>query len=215
MLSNVIKTNNTTLTKHRLLFLFHFFILDKMSWQDCIINKEYQIFTEFPYQIRRKTNKRIVKEAIDNKGYVYVCLNRRSIRKHRIVGIQFIPNPENLPQIDHINHDKTDYHLSNLRWVDNATNQQNCGSTRGVKHEFFDKIPCEDESQIITVDEYNGYTFENLFYHDNYFYYYNGYNYKRAHVHNDSRSVFIYAYDTTHKQRKISYLKFKRLYNIN
>ena len=53
-----------------------------MSWINCAISNDYQIFTEFPYQIRRKSNKRIVKEAIDNKGYVYVCINRKSIRKY-------------------------------------------------------------------------------------------------------------------------------------
>ena len=186
-----------------------------MSWEDCLVDNDYQIFTEFPYQIRRKSNKRIVKESVDKKGYVSVCINRKAVRKHRIIGIQFIPNPDNLPQIDHISRDKTDYHVENLRWVDNSTNQQNRGSTRGVKHEFFEKIPCDENDEIITVNEYGKYTFENLFYCNNYFYYYNGFNYKRANVNYDDRgNAYVYAVDTTGKQRKISYLKFKKTHDI-
>ena len=106
-----------------------------------------------------------------------------------------------------------------MSWIpltfNNATNQQNAGSTRGVQHEFFDEIPHSNPMEIITVDEYNGYTFENLYYCNNFFYYYNGFNYKRAEVHNDGRACYVYAYDTTHHQRKISYLKFKRLYHLD
>ena len=186
-----------------------------MSWATLTFNDNYQIFTEFPYQIRNINSKRIIKESIDSKGYVYVCINRKQTRKHRLVALQFIPNPDNLPQVDHIDRDKTNYHVNNLRWVDNATNQQNAGSTRGVQHEFFNKIPNDDNSPVIEVNEYNNYTFENLYYSNNYFYFYNGINYKRANIHNEGRGCYIYAYDTTHHQRKISYLKFKRLHDLS
>ncbi|WP_405289850.1 HNH endonuclease [Methanobrevibacter sp.] len=187
-----------------------------MSWVECKFCGDYQIFTEFPFQIRRRSNKHIVKESIDKKGYVRVCINRKSIRKHRIIGIQFIPNPENLPQLDHIDRDKTNYHIENLRWVNNSKNQQNCGSTRGIKHEFFDEIPVENEEDIIEVSEYGNHKFENLYFADNYFYYNNGFNFKRANVNYDEKgNAYVYAVDTTGKHRKICYLKFKKIYGID
>ena len=186
-----------------------------MSWLVCDFDNDYQIYSEYPFNIRKMNSENDIKEAIDDHGYIYVCIKRKAIRKHRIVAIQFIPNPDNLPQVDHINHDKTDYHINNLRWCDNATNQQNCGSTRGVKHEFFDEIPCDDESEIIPVTQYNDYTFENLYYYNNYFYYYNGFNYKRANVNYDNKGhAYINAVNTNGVHRRISYLKFKKLYEL-
>jgi len=41
---------------------------------------------------------------------------------HRLVAKAFIPNPDNLPLVDHIDNNSTNNHVSNLRWV---TNQQN------------------------------------------------------------------------------------------
>lgn len=63
----------------------------------------------------------------DTKGYFYVCLSKNgksSCKKiHRLVAEAFIPNPENKPQVDHINGDKTLNITTNLRW---ATNAENC-----------------------------------------------------------------------------------------
>lgn len=62
-------------------------------------------------------------------GYpcVTLCKNKksRSFPLHRLLAIAFIPNPENKPQVDHINTDKMDYRLENLRWVTAKENSNN------------------------------------------------------------------------------------------
>ena len=44
---------------------------------------------------------------------------------HRIVATAWLLNPEELPQVDHINGDKANNAASNLRWVTSQQNQQN------------------------------------------------------------------------------------------
>jgi hypothetical protein len=55
------------------------------------------------------------------RKYITVDLNIenkcRSVNLHRLVAIAFVPNPDNKPQVNHINSIKTDNNASNLEWV--------------------------------------------------------------------------------------------------
>jgi hypothetical protein len=50
---------------------------------------------------------------------------------HVLMARAFIPNPYNLPAVDHINRVRNDNRLENLRWVTEAENQYNRSNTRG------------------------------------------------------------------------------------
>lgn len=64
---------------------------------------------------------KILKGSLDTKGYIQIELKgngQRDIRAlHRLIAIAFIPNPENKPQIDHLDGNKTNNKVTNLEWV--------------------------------------------------------------------------------------------------
>lgn len=76
-----------------------------------------------------KIKGRILKPCNDKEGYknIVLCINkkRKTFRLHRLVAIAFIPNPDNLPEIDHIDGDRTNNHLDNLRWSTRKANANN------------------------------------------------------------------------------------------
>lgn len=63
---------------------------------------------------------------INKQGYFTLNLRIHSRlihhRVHRLVAISFIPNPSNLPQVNHIDGDKSNNDVSNLEWVSDQDN---------------------------------------------------------------------------------------------
>tara|TARA_R110002020_G_scaffold100495_1_gene237537 strand:+ start:4582 stop:5067 length:486 start_codon:yes stop_codon:yes gene_type:complete len=74
--------------------------------------------------------KEIFKSATpNNHNYYTIGLNKDKKRKtfsiHRLLAIHFIPNPNNLSEVDHIDRNRQNNDLSNLRWATKAENQEN------------------------------------------------------------------------------------------
>mgnify|MGYP003417599997 CR=1 FL=1 len=82
-----------------------------------------------------------------SKGYFKVRIKGKDYKVHRLVAECYIPNPENKPFIDHINRNKVDNRVENLRWATNSDNQRNTTrndrvDARGGTHKY------EDEKQF-------------------------------------------------------------------
>lgn len=71
---------------------------------------------------------RLLKNRIQAGGYYQVNLHIEKLSNqklvHRLVGIYFIPNPENKPQINHKDGNKLNNHYTNLEWVSPSENME-------------------------------------------------------------------------------------------
>ena len=185
------------------------------EWIDCVIDN-YEINTEYPHRIRRKSDKKLISEWIDeskNNNYMKIYLNKRNWYKHKVIALQFIENddPENKTQVDHIDHDRTNNHISNLRWVSQFENMRNRKSYGKNKRavEYIDQLP-ED---VIDIKFYNSIEFENYYYSpkENKFYYDNGAKYRLVPIHTTKNGFdYICARDIENHNRSIYISKWKR-----
>ena len=72
---------------------------------------------------RVRRNGKILKPIKDKDGYLRVNLCKNGIRRtssliHRLVALAFLHNPDNKPQINHKDEDKTNNAVDNLEWCD-------------------------------------------------------------------------------------------------
>jgi hypothetical protein len=106
----------------------------------------------------------ILKNIYDKKGYLYVglCKNGKEtkFKIHRLVGIHFLNNFDNLPQIDHIDRVKDNNLVSNLRWVNNSINAHNSSPRKNGTSKFkgvsFDSsAKIKKWRAIVSADKHN------------------------------------------------------------
>ena len=139
---------------------------EENEWVELKQDSDYEICSNYPYQIRKKSNGRILKESANNKGYLMVSLNGKQYRKHRLIALQFIPNPDNLPQVDHINHNRTDNRINNLRWVSNLQNSNNKSKYKDREIGFVPQLP----ENAVAVERYSRFEFNGVYFHAGLFY---------------------------------------------
>lgn len=94
-------------------------------WKDIHgYEKKYQVSNEGRIRSLRYNGGNHIKEMVPNDnghGYLSVALcdgggKRRLCYVHRLVADAFLPNPNNLPQINHIDHDRKNNKADNLEW---------------------------------------------------------------------------------------------------
>lgn len=98
-----------------------------------IINYEKRTIRDFPnYTIDTTGNVlnkhgKAIQPEVTNNGYLRVSLSNDKIKHkhlsvHRVVAETFVPNPNDLPQVNHINENKRDNSVSNLEWCSPVDN---------------------------------------------------------------------------------------------
>lgn len=84
---------------------------------------------------RKGTNQDVISQHDDTHGYLQVQLFKDGVGKrfkvHRLLASAFIPNPENKPTVDHIDRNRRNNNLENLRWA--TYNEQRSNQSSGEK----------------------------------------------------------------------------------
>lgn len=83
---------------------------------------------------------RILSPNIATKGYLYITLNKNCCKKscilHRLVAELFVPNPDKLPFVDHIDTNLGNCEASNLRWCTASENMNNPTTRKKLKDAY-------------------------------------------------------------------------------
>ena len=117
---------------------------------------DYEIETNYSsHSIRRRSNRKFISRFLSNTRYMCVKLNGVNYLLHRIIAQHFIPNPDNLPQVDHIDRNPFNNSIENLRWVSSSDNNRNRYRYRQQRREYLNTAP----NDLIEITQYNGFEF--------------------------------------------------------
>lgn len=99
------------------------------EWKDIEGYPDYMVSNQGRIKSLRFGKEKILKLKVDKYGYNIICLYKNKKQKyisvHRLVAQTFIPNTENKLCVDHINTDKLDNRVENLRWCTQKENNNN------------------------------------------------------------------------------------------
>lgn len=106
----------------------------------------YSICMEFPYNIRNDKTNRVLKSHLTNTGYYQIELWKNNHKKryyhHMLIWIAFKGIYDKTKfEIDHIDHNRTNNHIENLRLVNRSLNNINRSKHKSKQFDFYNELP--------------------------------------------------------------------------
>ena len=118
---------------------------------------QYQVSDQGRVKSLKFGKERILKPLRNTFGYLFVFLCKNGEKKeykvHRLVAKTFIPNPDNLPQVNHKDEDKDNNSVQNLEWCDSKYN-----NNYGTRNEKLSKSVLQYTKSGVFVREWKSAT---------------------------------------------------------
>jgi hypothetical protein len=104
--------------------------MDIIGFPNYLIYEDGRVWSKERKQANGYLHKgKFIKSNLD-KGYLKISLinsKRKTFLVHRLIAINYIPNPEKKPTVDHINRNTLDNRIENLRWATMKEQRNNQG----------------------------------------------------------------------------------------
>ena len=124
--------------------------IENENWKEIEINKNYEVSDIG--RVRNKLTKSLIKQRCYD-GYMSCSMgdNKRCLI-HLLVANAFIPKVENKNSVDHINKDRLNNNVNNLRW---ATNKEQCENRNWSKGDYYRKVQRIDKKTNNIIEVYD------------------------------------------------------------
>lgn len=103
--------------------------LEGEEWCDVVGYEGLYAVSNFSRVASLRSKGRIMTVSLNSDGYGCLCLTKdnKSVKErlHRIVAKAWLPNPNNYPYVEHIDANRANSSISNLRWCTQSMNQNN------------------------------------------------------------------------------------------
>jgi hypothetical protein len=187
------------------------------------MGEEWRVVAEFPNyevsnqaRVRNTTTGFMLKTQYDKDGYAFACISHAGRAKnlwiHRLVAQTFIGEIPPDMEVDHIDRNRTNNAISNLRIITKTQNIRNSSRRNGHEHEFVAEL----SQDAIMVEEYGEHRFNDIYYDQGEFYRFNIDEYMRL-TQIRARtcpSYYVNARNTNGKNVQIYVDKYRRMINV-